>query len=194
MARTATPGAAKEVQKLEKEILKTKQKLTKLRKKLPKKEISDYTFKTWEGADVTLSSLFDERNELIVVHNMGKACRYCTLWADGFNGIYWHMENRLPFVVVSPDDYQTQRAFGQMRGWKFRMFSSYGTRFFADMGFASKDESPWPGVSAFVRDKKGRIFQVAKTYFGPGDDFCAVWHFLDLLPKGANGWEPQYSY
>ncbi len=26
--------------------------------------------------------------ELIAVHNTGQSCRYCTIWVDGFNGIY----------------------------------------------------------------------------------------------------------
>jgi hypothetical protein len=35
---------------------------------------------------------------------------------------------------------------------------------------------------------------VGRAEFGPGDDFCAVWHFFDLLPEGVDGWEPRFAY
>jgi hypothetical protein len=43
--------------------------------------------------------------------------------------------------------------------------------------------------------KRGQtIFRVSDAGFQPGDDFCAIWHFFDLLPEGATGWQPQYKY
>jgi len=48
-------------------------------------------------------------------------------------------------------------------------------------------------VSVF-RKSGQRICRVSDTGFQPGDDFCAIWHFFDLLPEGANGWQPQYKY
>jgi predicted dithiol-disulfide oxidoreductase (DUF899 family) len=50
-----------------------------------------------------------------------------------------------------------------------------------------------PGISVFQREG-GRIVRVTDTGLQPGDDFCAVWHFLDLLPEGASGWRPRFSY
>jgi len=44
------------------------------------------------------------------------------------------------------------------------------------------------------RREGGRIVRVADTGLQPGDDFCAVWHFLDQLPEGAAGWRPRFSY
>ena len=41
-----------------------------------------------------------------------------------------------------------------------------------------------PGVSAFSKDGDGRIFRVGRAEFGPGDNFCAIWHFFELLPRG----------
>lgn len=130
----------------------------------------------------------------MVVHNMGKSCPYCTLWADGFNGVVDHLGNRAPFVVVSPDDPKTQADFRKSRGWKFEMLSAAQSDFTRDMGFAAEDGSPWPGVSTFRKDADGKIYRTAKTWFGPGDDFCAVWHLLELLPEGVDGWEPKYKY
>jgi hypothetical protein len=50
-----------------------------------------------------------------------------------------------------------------------------------------------PGVSVFKRAGH-RIQRVADTAFSPGDDFCTVWHFLDMIPEGAAGWQPKYKY
>jgi hypothetical protein len=38
------------------------------------------------------------------------------------------------------------------------------------------------------------IVRVADTGFEPDDDFCALWHFLNLLPEGAAGWQPKFAY
>jgi hypothetical protein len=72
------------------------------------------------------------------------------------------------------------------------MVSIAGTTFAQDMGYW-QDDRPLPGVSVLKRSD-GRILRVADTSFSPGDDFCAVWHFLDLLPEGAAGWQPKYKY
>ena len=183
-----------EIERAEKELLEKKKELAELRRTLPKGEVTDYTFKTFDGEDVALASLFGDRDELLVIHNMGKSCRYCTLWADGFNGVAGHLNNRAAFVVVSPDDPKTQREFYESRGWKFNMVSAAESNFTKDMGFADKEGNPWPGVSTFEKSSEGKMYRTAKTSFGPGDDFCAVWHLFDLLPKGVNAWEPKYKY
>jgi predicted dithiol-disulfide oxidoreductase (DUF899 family) len=124
---------------------------------------------------------------------MGRGCSYCTLWADGFNGIIRHLENRAAFVVISPDKPEIQRDFAQSRGWTFRMLSGAGSKFAADMGFA-EDAAVMPGVSTFRRESGGKIVRVGKASFGPGDLFCSAWHIFDLLKEGRNGWEPKLTY
>jgi hypothetical protein len=39
-----------------------------------------------------------------------------------------------------------------------------------------------------------KILRVSDAAWKPGDDFCTVWHFFDLLPGGAAGWAPKFSY
>ncbi len=56
-------------------------------------EVPDYVFTNTSGS-VRLSELFGGKPDLIVIHNMGATCPHCTLWADGFNGIYDHLANR----------------------------------------------------------------------------------------------------
>jgi predicted dithiol-disulfide oxidoreductase (DUF899 family) len=170
-------------------------KLARLTRRLPREEIrSNFVLKDWNGKDLGLSELFSDKEDLIIVHNMGKQCPYCTLWADGFNGLVKHFENRSAFVVVSPDDPATQEKFAKRRGWKFRMVSGHGGSFIKEMGFETERHGFIPGVSVFHRGKDNRIFRVAKDRFGPGDDYCIIWHFFDLLQNGTNGWEPKFSY
>jgi predicted dithiol-disulfide oxidoreductase (DUF899 family) len=153
--------------------------------------VDDYEFATPDGK-VRLSALFDDDDTLIVIHNMGAGCPYCTLWADGFNGSYPHLRDRAAFVVSSPDPPERQRQFAQSRGWKFPMVSVAGTRFAQDMGYWQGGH-PMPGVSVFKRNGSG-IVRVSDTPFSPGDDFCFVWHFFDLIPEGPAGWQPRYRY
>ena len=114
------------------------------------------------------------------------------MWADGFNGVFAHLRDRAAFVVSSPDPPERQQSFASGRGWRFPMVSHQGTSFAADMGYA-RDGGAMPGVSVFKRKGK-KILRVADTAFTGGDDFCSVCHFLDLLPEGAAGWQPKFSY
>jgi predicted dithiol-disulfide oxidoreductase (DUF899 family) len=150
--------------------------------------------KDGEGNKVPLADLFGDKNDLIVVHNMGVRCPYCTLWADGFNGVYRHLEDRAAFAAVSPDDPEVMKGFATGRNWRFRILSNAGGKFTRDMGFESDKGDPWPGLSTFHRDSDGCIRRISHAPFGPGDDFCAVWHMLDMLADGANGWQPQFTY
>lgn len=182
-----------EIEKLETELLQKSERLAELKRRVEKVKVTDYELKNWSGGAVKLSELFNGKEDLIVVHNMGKSCPYCTLWADGFNGVWKHLENRAGFVVVSPDGPEIQKEFAESRDWKFNMLSGEGSSFIEDMGFKKEDEW-WPGVSTFWKDEKGEIYRVAQSYFGPMDLFCGTWHLVSLLAKGINDWEPKYSY
>ena len=89
-----------EAQKLEQEIATLAVKLAELRKAEPDQDIQDYAFTT-DGPDCNLSDLFGEHERLLMIHNMGQGCRYCTLWADGINGILPHLETAMSVVPVS---------------------------------------------------------------------------------------------
>jgi predicted dithiol-disulfide oxidoreductase (DUF899 family) len=155
-------------------------------------EVKDYSFKrAADGSEVKLSQLFGDKETLLVIHNMGRQCSSCTLWADGFNGVYDHLASRAAFVVSSPDPPAIQREFAASRGWRFPMVSAEGENFAQDMGYWRK--GPMPGVSVFKR-AGGKIVRVADTSFSPRDDFCAVWHFFELIPEGAAGWQPKFEY
>ena len=61
------------------------------------------------------------------------------------------------------------------------------------MGYRLPEGGWLPGVSVF-RKQAGGIVRVSDTRFGPGDDFCTTYHFLDLIPEGEDGWRPKFSY
>jgi predicted dithiol-disulfide oxidoreductase (DUF899 family) len=154
-------------------------------------EVKDYEFVTPQGK-ARLSTLFGDKDTLFIIHNMGTSCVNCTMWADGFNGVFEHLRDRAAFVVSSPDTPERQKHFVASRGWKFPMVSNQGTTFAEDMGYRPNGQV-MPGVSVFKR-KGEKIFRVADTAFTHGDDFCSVWHLFDLLPEGAAGWQPKFSY
>ncbi len=182
---------AEKLGRFREEIAGLRKKMRALQQSIEPEEVKDYEL-AGEGGPVRLSALFGDKEHLFVIHNMGAGCRYCTLWADGFNGILPHLEDRAAFVLASPDEPEKQAKFKASRGWRFRMVSHRDTSFAADMGY--RGEKGWlPGVSVFTR-RGGKILRVSDTSFGPGDDFCALWHFLDLLPEGAGEWEPKYKY
>ncbi len=179
------------------ELEAAKRKLVRLRRKLPPESVRDYELKNAYGA-VRLSEMFGDKDDLILIHNMGTGCSNCTMWADEFNGVYQHLQSRAAFVVVSPDGPEVQEVFAKKRGWRFPIYSAEGTTFVEDMGFRWEEE-PFlsgyqPGVSAFRKNADGSIVRVAKDSFGPGDLYCGVWHLFDLLPDGAAGWDPLFEY
>ena len=176
------------------ELMKLRAKMGEIRRKIEPHVIGDYVFTGPSGEKVALSSLFGSSSELILVHNMGRSCRYCTLWADGFNGFTKHLESRAAFAVTSPDDYETARKFSMERGWTFRLYSVKDTTFKRDMGFEDEQGNVLPGVSIFKKEADGSIVHVTKDFFGPGDDYCSIWHLFDLLPSTSDSWEPQYHY
>lgn len=186
-----------EIEALENEIRAKHEKLVELRTSLDPEIIEDYVLLDGQGAPVKLSDLFGDKKDLILIHNMGSECPYCTLWADGFNGVLHHIEDRAAFVVASPDPTDVQKHFAAGRGWKFRMVSDPDKRFTTDMGFTTEHEGRLymlPGYSTFKRHPDGTVFRVASDQFGPGDPYCSIWHMFPLLDGGTGAWQPQFHY
>ena len=63
-------------------------------------DVTDYVFSGWE-VPVRLSELFGDKENLILIHNMGRSCSSCTMWADGVNGVYDHLASRAAFALPS---------------------------------------------------------------------------------------------
>ena len=176
-----------ELQELDKESESIRKKRLELLKKLGEKEIdSGYSFIMSDGSEKSLQEMFGEHKYLFIIHNMGKGCSYCTMWADVFNDTYKYILEKGAFVLVSPDDHETQKKFADSRGWKFETATPGNNTFISDMGFANEQEGKTyylPGVSVFEKSSDGKIKRVSKDWFGPTDYYCNVWHFYDLLPE-----------
>lgn len=157
----------------------------------------DHVFSEGDRNNVTLADLFLDRRDLIMIHNMGRRCRYCTLWADGINGILRHLESRAAVVLVSPDPPTIQRLFADERGWKIRMVQDTTGLFTHDMKFyviENNERYLLPGVSTFYRNDDGSIVHVASDTFGPGDVYMPLFPMFELLQNGPAGWQPEYNY
>ncbi len=188
------PDNQEKIYALYEEISAKKAEMYALMRSAERFEVQDYKLLNRDGSEVLLSELFGNKQEMILVHNMGTRCPYCTLWADGFNGIYKHLEDRAAFVVSTPDSPEVMDNFGKSRGWNFRMASTAACSLKKDLGFQLEDGSYYPGVSTLLKDENGKIYHIAKSFFGPGDDFCALWYLFDLLPNPNPDWEPKFRY
>lgn len=180
-----------EAEELEREIMEKAQRLAELRRQDTAEEAADYTFRHLDG-ETSLSQLFGDHDRLLVIHNMGQGCRYCTLWADGINGVLEHLEDAMSVALVSKDPPDVQRRIALDRGWRFRMVSHGGGAYMTEQ-CAMGDSANMPGSSIYER-KSGEIVRRGRTAFGPGDLYSPVWHFLGLAGVGTGDWTPQFHY
>ena len=178
---------------LEKEIETKKKELIALRKAMPSVPVDDYELTNPDGSSVRLSELFGEFDEMILIHNMGTSCSYCTLWADGFKAFWPYFKTKCAFVLSSPDPVAKMAQFAGSREWAYPVVSVNGSTLAADFGFYKVEGGYWPGMTTLKKHADGTITRHAQTYFGPGDDYCSIWPMLDLLPSGPGDWEPNYN-
>lgn len=178
----------------EKQFNTLQQEMNALRREVAAMPVQDYPLQDFEGNTVMLSDAFGEHERMLLIHNMGFACSYCTLWAEGFNGFWKHVETEqyatpTKFLLVSNDRPDQQKAGATMRGWTMPMLSARGTDLFADLGFAKQENGEWnwwPGVSALKKNADGSLERTGMAVFGPGDEFCAFWPFQELFPRPAD--------
>jgi predicted dithiol-disulfide oxidoreductase (DUF899 family) len=189
----ATGGnmADTEISKLEQKIFELTTELNELRKSSTGDEVRNYAFATIDG-ETNLLSMFGDKATLLLIHNMGQACRYCTLWADGFNGFLKHLESVMSVVLVSKDPPELQRQFANSRDWRFRLASHGGGEYIREQTLVEGTEN-MPGAVVYERDGD-KITRKNTCVFGPGDIYCSMWGLLGLAGLGESDWTPQYAY
>jgi predicted dithiol-disulfide oxidoreductase (DUF899 family) len=180
-----------DIKHIEQQIYNLNAKLTELRKANPSEQVPNYTFKTLEG-ETTLLDMFGEKDKLLLIHNMGQGCRYCMLWADGFDGFLPHLESVMSVTLVSKDPPELQRQYANSRGWRFRLASHGGGAYIKEQS-VTPGEANAPGAVVYERVRDG-IFRKNSSEFGPGDIFCSMWGLLGLAGMGEAEWTPQYNY
>ncbi len=180
-----------EIAALETQICELTAKLNQLRGQNEATKVKNYAFETLNGA-TTLLDLFGTQDKLLVIHNMGQGCRYCTLWADGLNGFVPHLESTMALVLVSKDAPELQRRFANSRGWRFNL-ASHGGGEYIQQQTVMEGSNNVPGAVVFER-KGDAIFRKNSCVFGPGDLYCPMWILLGMAGLGEQQWTPQYKY
>ncbi len=176
---------------LERQIGELIAELNTLRKANAATPVTNYSFQTLAG-ETTLRDLFGDRDRLLVIHNMGQGCRYCTLWADGFNGLLPHLESALAVALVSKDSPRVQRTFANSRGWRFRLASHGGGDYIREQEVVPGVDN-YPGAVVYELDGDA-ILRKNACVFGPGDLYCAQWSLLGLAGLDGESWTPQFNY
>jgi predicted dithiol-disulfide oxidoreductase (DUF899 family) len=180
-----------EIATLEAQIFEQNNRLQSLYKDRAGEQVANYRFTTLNG-ETSMLDLFGDQECLLMIHNMGQGCRYCTLWADGFNGLLPHLESAMAVALVSKDAPDVQRRFANSRGWRFHLASHGGGDYMTEQ-CASEDYGNMPGVAVFER--RGEVISRKNgTNFGPGDQFCSMWNLLGLAGLGESDWTPQFNY
>jgi predicted dithiol-disulfide oxidoreductase (DUF899 family) len=194
----------------EKEFTKARDALTAERRALPWVKIDkSYVFDGPDGKQ-SLADLFDRRSQLIVYHFMfgpewQAGCPHCSHWADNFNSIIVHLNQRdVTMVAISRAPYAKLSTYEKRMGWTFKWVSSLETDFnfdfhvsFTPGEVAAKDAmlnfkrqdpkvSEREGVSVFFKDETGAIFHTYSTYERGIDLLSVDYNFLDLVPKGRD--------
>ena len=194
----------------EKDFSRLRDQLSRKRRQLPWLRVdTDYIFDDLNGK-LSLGDLFEDKSQLIIYHFMygpdwEEGCPSCSFWADNFNGIDIHLRYRdANMVVVSRASLAQLQAYRKRMGWDFKWVSSLGNNFnydyhvsFTDTemekgemfynfkkGNFPADEAP--GISVFYRSPEGEVFHTYSCYARGLDMLNGAYHYLDLLPKGRD--------
>jgi predicted dithiol-disulfide oxidoreductase (DUF899 family) len=203
-------GARKALLAEEKEFTRLRDELSAKRRALPWMRVDKtYRFDGPTGA-ATLGDLFGSRKQLIIQHFMfapdwEKPCKSCSFWADGYNGIVSHLEQRdTRMVAVSRAPRAKLEAMARRMGWTFPWYSSEGGDFSYDFEVSFRPEdlargpvsynyapremkgTDMPGISAFVRGEDGAIYHTYSCFARGLDMMNAAYHYLDLTALGRH--------
>jgi len=194
----------------EKQLTRLADKLSRERRALPWEAITkEYVFDGPNGRE-TLAQLFDGRSQLVVYHFMfspdwDAGCPHCSRWADNFNGIIAHLNQRdVSMVAVSRAPYEKLAAYRQRMGWTFKWVSSFGNDFNFDFNvsftpeevkrkkafYNFKTQDPGvderEGVSVFAKDAKGKVYRTYSTFARGIETLNLDYKYMDIVPKGRD--------
>ena len=194
----------------EKEFTRLRDELSKERRELPWERVEKRYVFEGPGGKLTLPDLFAGKSQLVVYHFMfapdsDTGCRGCSFWADNYNGIIPHLEQRdVSFAAISRAALSKLQAFAARMGWSFKWVSGADTDFNYDYQASFREAdleresavynyerlrdrmSDKPGFSVFYKDEKGNIFHTYSTYARGIDPMNVTFQLLDLVPKGRD--------
>jgi len=194
--------------KREKELTRLHDEVARQRRALPCVEVEkDYVFEGPRGK-AKLADLFTGRSQLVMYHFMfgpdwAEGCPSCSFAADHFDGPVVHLNQRdVSFAAVARAPYAKLAKFKERMGWRFDLFSSFGSDFNFDYRVSFTPEqmatgaveynyakAPFPaeeapGLSVFSRDADGRILHTYSSYGRGCELLLMTYAILDLVPKG----------
>lgn len=195
----------------EKALDQQRDQLSRERRDLPWVKIDEnYVFDGPQGRE-TLADLFGKHRQLIVYHFMfdpswDAGCPSCSYLADHFDGMLPHLNQRdVSFVVISKALPDQLEAYEKRLGWSFKWVSSHDNEFNRDYHVSFTPEelekseayynykegvrfpsSEGPGLSVFYKDEDGNVFHTYSTYARGLDHLIGTYQFLDLVPKGRD--------
>jgi predicted dithiol-disulfide oxidoreductase (DUF899 family) len=194
----------------EKELTRLRDQLSQERRELPWVKVEKgYVFDGPNGQE-TLADLFEDRSQLIIYHFMygpdwEEGCPSCSFWADNFNGIVIHLNQRdISLVAVSRAPLEILKAYKERLGWSFKWVSSFGNDFNYDyhVSFTADEmekgemfynfhtgtfpSEEAPGISVFYKNQQGDVFHTYSCYARGLDMLNGAYHLMDLVPKGRD--------
>lgn len=193
----------------EKALSRQAAQLSAKRRALPWRELkSEYKFHGQHG-EVSFSSLFGEKDDLIVYHLMmaagqEKPCFLCSFFIDQFQAAQPHLSPRCAFAVVAKAPYAELAAGAAKKDWSnLPLFSASDCSFNEDLGVTfSKEQqdnnqrvynynrtwpfgSDAPGLSCFRYDRaSGQIYHTYSTFSAGLGSINQVLNLLDLTATG----------
>lgn len=217
VSREAWLKARTQLLEKEKELTHLRETLVHDRQELPWVKVEkNYEFDT-PGGKKKLADLFGNRSQLFLYHFMfgpdwKEGCPSCSLVSDHYDGTLPHLAARdVAFVAISRAPLDKIQAFKKRMGWKFNWVSSGSTDFNHDFGvYFTPDEmaagkinynytmQPFPnpeapGMSIFYKDADGDIFHTYSRYGRGIEDVMTTYSMLDLVPKGRDEDELDFS-
>ena len=177
----------------------------------------DYVFEEMDGQDQKIihtkfSDLFSPGKDTLIVYSYmyapkdEKPCTSCTSIMDGINGMVFHVNDRMNFVVEAKSNIKKFRMWAESRGWNnLRLLSSeknsYNTDYFAE----NEKGGQMPALNVFRKTPEG-IFHFYSTELlyvkeekGQNgrhvDMIWPLWNLFDYTPEGrGTNWYPKFSY
>lgn len=202
--------ARKALVQKEKEFTRLRDDLNRQRRELPWVKIEkQYTFEGPKGKE-TLSDLFENRSQLLVYHFMfnpkwEEGCPSCSFWADSFNPIIIHLNQRdVTMVAISRAPFSKIAPFQKRMGWSFKWLSSLESDFNYDYHASFRPEQlksgevvynyekvsmkseDREGLSVFYKDESGGVYHTYSAYARGIDLVNNAYNYLDLVPKGRD--------
>lgn len=200
----------KELLRKEKELTHLHDQLAAERRDLPWERVEkNYLFDAPSGK-VALADLFAGRSQLVIYHFMfgpdwQEGCPSCSYVSDHIDAALPHLAARdVTVTMVSRAPLAKIEAFKKRLGWQFHWVSSNTSDFNADFRVSFTKEQmaqgkvdynytlqefpsdEAPGLSVFYKNAAGEIFHTYST-FGRGlESLLGTYMMLDLVPKGRD--------